>query len=74
MVTELLRHMEWRFERRLVFIASGQWSGWFCERCCWNQPLPILPDDRNRRASSVKEEFAKHDCNDFARKNWVIVR
>ena len=61
--------MEWQHERRLVF-AVGAWSGYFCERCCWNQPLPEDPGERDALARGIGEAFGAHDCERFAAEHW----
>jgi len=62
--------MEWKHERRLVFMAGEKWSGWFCERCCWNRRLPADPQERQRQAKSIQSEYLLHDCAAFAQQNW----
>jgi hypothetical protein len=62
--------MEWEHPRKLVFSASEQWMGWFCERCCWNIPLPAETEAQKPVASRVFFEFEAHDCEKFAGENW----
>lgn len=62
--------MEWQHERRLVFLMSERWSGWFCERCCWNQPLPMAVGELLSLGACVGDEFGAHDCEQFALENW----
>lgn len=62
--------MIWKFERRLVFVVSEKWSGWYCERCCWSRPLPAGLEERERQARAVESEYRDHDCDQFARENW----
>jgi hypothetical protein len=64
--------MMWKHERRLVFATSEKWSGWFCERCCWNRRLPSLLKERDPLASRIQAEFDTHDCEVFARENWPL--
>jgi hypothetical protein len=54
----------------LVFDSSEKWSGWFCERCCWNRPAPGLEQERAALAATIDAEFATHNCEEFARLNW----
>ena len=62
--------MVWKYERRLVFVISEKWSGWYCERCCWNRPQPAGLEERDRQARAVKAEYERHDCDRFAEENW----
>ena len=62
--------IEWTHERRLRFIRSEKWSGWFCARCCWNVALPSRDSDPAPLAPSVEKEFRYHDCYAFAEKYW----
>jgi hypothetical protein len=62
--------MVWKYERRLVFVASEDWSGWFCERCCWNRRLPASSEEKQRLARSVQSEYLLHDCTQFAHDHW----
>ena len=62
--------MEWKHERRLLFVMSERWSGWLCERCCWNRPLPADEEEKQRVARAVQEEYRKHECEEFREKNW----
>lgn len=39
---------QWKHERKLVFVATPTWQGFFCERCCWHitldeQVTPLKP-------------------------------
>jgi hypothetical protein len=63
---------EWQNERRLAFTISQAWTGWCCERCCWNVRLSSSPEDLEIIAagSGIGEAFAAHDCEIFARENW----
>lgn len=54
--------MGWRYPRRLIYQQSERWSGWFCERCCWNVPSADSQD--------VNRRFAEHDCEAFASATW----
>ena len=60
-------------ERRLVFDSSAQWSGWFCERCCWNRRAPERDAERVALAATVDAEFNAHNCEEFARSNWQLL-
>jgi ActR/RegA family two-component response regulator len=60
-------------ERRLVFDSSAQWSGWFCERCCWHRRAPEKDTERIAFAASVDAEFNAHNCEEFARSNWQLL-
>jgi len=55
--------MEWQYPRRLIYQQSERWSGWLCERCCWNVPSAGEAGDVDRR-------FAEHDCEAFAAATW----
>jgi len=64
--------LQWKHERKLVFVATPTWRGWFCERCCWHvtldeeaTPPKPFPD--------VESQFAAHDCEVFALQNWKSV-
>jgi len=61
---------EWQHERRLVYAVSEKWSGWFCERCCWNRPRPPDPRENERLARGIQQEFLTHDCGSFAAQHW----
>jgi len=63
--------MQWQDERRLVFGVSEKWSGWFCQRCCWNRKLPESASERDGFSDRVGAEFASHDCEAFVRENWA---
>ena len=59
--------MAWQYERELAYCVSENWSGWLCERCCWNRPTQQLsPVERNALAAVVEKEFASHDCEAFS--------
>jgi len=62
--------MDWESDRRLVFAATEDWRGWFCERCCWNRPQPATPKEREAQATRIAREFATHDCEQFAAEHW----
>jgi hypothetical protein len=66
--------MQWKNERRLVFGVGVGWHGYFCERCCWNLPRPEDPGKLNAYTKRASEEFAAHDCEQFARENWKATR
>ncbi len=58
-------------ERRLVFVKTDKWSGWTCERCCWNRPQSpelVLDTDAEKR---VQTAFDAHSCEAFARRTWL---
>jgi ActR/RegA family two-component response regulator len=55
--------------RRLVFEGSEKWTGWFCERCCWNRPAPPSESERATLAFSINAEFDAHDCEAFAQQH-----
>jgi hypothetical protein len=61
--------LQWQFERRLVFIASPTWLGWYCERCCWHIKLGTVPTATDH-SIKAQEEFDAHDCATYARENW----
>jgi hypothetical protein len=61
--------MAGQFERRLVFAISERWSGWFCERCCWNRSQPPSEAQRAQLASMIQKEFDAHDCEHFAQQH-----
>ena len=62
--------IEWTHERRLRFVKSEKWSGWFCARCCWNVPLTSIDTDPATLTSTVEKEFRYHDCYAFAEQYW----
>lgn len=62
--------MQWQHERRLIFAVGPAWSGYFCERCCWNRPLPADAGERDALARGIGEEFNAHNCKQFAHENW----
>ena len=62
--------MEWKHERRLIFLMSPGWAGWFCERCCWSRQLPADARARDAVAKRIEQEFPAHDCEQFAHENW----
>jgi hypothetical protein len=45
-------------------VECKKWTGWTCERRCWNVP------DRSIEATEVEAEFDAHSCEAFARANW----
>jgi ActR/RegA family two-component response regulator len=51
-------------ERRLAFSSSEKWSGWFCERCCWNRRQPESESERTALAVSINTEFEAHNCEE----------
>ena len=59
--------MKTTFQRRMSFAMSERWSGWFCERCCWNRPQPHSEAERKLLAGKVQAEFDAHDCDEFSR-------
>lgn len=61
--------MQWQYERRLVFVATPTWLGWFCERCCWHVKLGTVPTDREHTVKA-QVEFDAHDCETYAQENW----
>jgi hypothetical protein len=63
--------MELQHRRRLIFMKSEKWSGWFCERCCWSRVLPESAAGRDVLAAAVGAEFNTHDCEMFAQHNWA---
>ena len=60
--------MERFHERQLSYVFSENWSGWFCERCCWNQKFPDSPTERELLAARIQQEFEDHDCELFAQR------
>jgi hypothetical protein len=66
--------MEWKHERRLIFLIGPEWAGWFCQRCCWSRQLPDDLKQRGTVANRVDPEFRAHDCEQFAHGNWTIAR
>jgi len=61
--------MKWKNQRRLVYLVSGNWAGWFCERCGWNLPQ-FGGGDQDLIALHVQADFEVHDCELFARQHW----
>ena len=61
--------MHWQYERRLVFVATPTWLGWFCERCCWHIKLGSLPTQREQ-TGEAQQQFEAHDCEKFALEHW----
>jgi ActR/RegA family two-component response regulator len=59
-------HSYLQAERRLSFESSQNWTGWFCERCCWNRPQPDSETARAALAATILAEFEAHRCNPFA--------
>ena len=57
--------MERTRERRLVFVVSEKWSGWYCERCRWNRRLPAEEEEKRRLAAAVESQFRLHQCAQF---------
>jgi hypothetical protein len=55
-----------------VFDKSEKWSGWFCERCCWNRRAPEHENERVALAAAIDAEFDAHDCEAFARQSWNL--
>ncbi len=62
--------MEWRFQRRLVLRVSGDWVGWFCERCHWNVQRPTNEEDVSGWVTQIRDKFDEHSCEDFAQLHW----
>ncbi len=63
--------MEWKHERRLIFLIGPKWAGWFCQRCCWSRELPANLKERGTFANRTEPEFRAHDCEQFAHENWT---
>jgi hypothetical protein len=57
--------MERARERRLGYIASGQWSGWVCERCGWKRQKPATAAEQQALASRIRQEFDRHECDNL---------
>ena len=66
-----LESPRWQYERRLVRVASETWTGWYCERCCWNRRQPEAESERMMLAGRIATEFDTHSCEAFARENWA---
>jgi len=62
--------MEWEFQRRLLFMKSKRWTGWFCERCCWNVPTPTDESLAHTVAMTISKDFDAHSCETYAREHW----
>jgi len=62
--------MEWKYQRRLVFMASSQWMGWFCERCCWSRQFSQDKKEVAELSRNIEALFNAHDCKRFAAENW----
>jgi ActR/RegA family two-component response regulator len=60
--------------RRLVFDSSEKWSGWFCERCCWNRPVPLSESKRVALAGRINADFNAHNCEAFARQHHAATQ
>jgi ActR/RegA family two-component response regulator len=58
--------------RRLVFDSSEKWTGWFCERCCWNRPVPQSESERVILAARINADFDAHDCQSFTREHHRV--
>jgi hypothetical protein len=61
--------MQWKYERRLVFVATPSWLGWFCERCCWHITLDAAPIEGQH--AETQSQFDEHDCEEYAQQNWT---
>ena len=59
-------------ERCLQHSHSPRWSGWYCERCCWNLREPNGEVERKQLARCVQAQFEAHDCESFARAEWNV--
>jgi DNA-binding response OmpR family regulator len=57
-------------KRRLVFQGSGDWKGWYCDRCCWNLPARDGEMEGSAIVTRAELEFAEHDCERSAREGW----
>ena len=66
--TEILA-LQWQHERRLVFVVTPTWLGWFCERCCWHVKLGTVPT-QGEQTVHAQEQFEAHDCEKYAQLNW----
>jgi hypothetical protein len=58
------------YERKLCFSRSEGWSGWFCQRCCWNRPLPLHAEEQAHLWSNIQQLFEEHSCEDYRSKYW----
>jgi hypothetical protein len=63
--------MHWQYERCFVFFIGPGGKEWFCERCCWSQKAPRVRKSRKHLRETSKLLFDDHDCELFARENWV---
>lgn len=73
-LTWQLEETIWAYQqagRRLVFDSSEKWSGWFCERCCWNRRVPSSESERAALAVKIYAEFDAHSCELFALEHRV---
>lgn len=57
-------------ERALIFGKSERWTGWFCQRCCWSQPVPQSANERDALAREIQKLFDQHSCEEFRVKTW----
>ncbi len=53
-------------DRRLVFAKTDKWSGWTCERCCWNRPQSPEAVLDAAAAERIQAAFDAHSCEAFA--------
>lgn len=60
--------------RRLVFMASKEWTGWICERCWWNVPRPARPQEISAVLATIDRDFEGHSCEAFARENCSAIQ
>lgn len=60
-------------ERQLLFDSSGEWAVWSCARCCWHVSAPPSERERVLIAKAVSADFDAHDCESYARENWLRV-
>ena len=55
-------------ERRLLLFAAGEWLGWVCDHCGWNQRVGVDQQARGQLELEICLEFDSHDCAEFSGK------
>ena len=58
---------QFKYERRLALNEDAKWTGWFCDRCCWNVPLQVSQIS----TVAIQDKFDAHSCEAFAGTHWL---
>jgi hypothetical protein len=62
---------QFKHKRRLVLVTTDKWTGWACERCCWNRPQSADVVLDKFKEETIQKAFDSHSCEAFARETWL---